>query len=63
MMLVKMATLALLKIKIFRNKDYNVIIYVHDVTNKMLSRDSNYIVNIAMWLKFGNSSILLEKLS
>ena len=48
MMLVKMATLALLKIKIFRNKDYNVIIYVHDVTNKMLSRDSNYIVNIVM---------------
>ena len=47
MMLVKMATLGLLKIKIFRSKDYNVIIYVHDVTSK-ISRDSNYIVNIVM---------------
>ena len=31
--------------------------YVDDVTNKILSRDSNYIVSVFMWPKFGNSSI------
>ena len=29
----KMATLGLLKLKVFWKKDYDVIIYVHDVTN------------------------------
>ena len=38
MMSVKMATLSLLKINLFWNKFYEVIIYVHDVTNKILSR-------------------------
>ena len=57
MMSAKMATLGLLKIKVFWNKGYDVIIYVHDVTNKILSRDSNYIVDVVMWSKFGNSSI------
>ena len=28
-----------------------------DVTNKILSRDSNYIVDAVMWRKFGNSGI------
>ena len=46
----KMATPDFLKIKAFRNKCYGVIIYVHDVTNKILSRDSNYIVDVVMWL-------------
>ena len=46
----KMATPDFLKIKAFQNKGYGVIIYVHDVTNKMLSRDSNYIVDVVMWL-------------
>ena len=32
----KMATLGLLKIKVFWNKDYDVMIYVHDVTTKIL---------------------------
>ena len=53
----KMATLGLLKIKVFWNKGYDVIISVNDVTNKILSRDSNYIVDVFMWPKFGNSSI------
>ena len=57
MMPVKMATLGLLKIKVFWNKDYDVIISVYDVTSKILSYDSNYIVNVVMWPKFGNSSI------
>ena len=39
MMLAKMATPGLLKIKVFQNKDYDIIIYVSDVTNKILSRD------------------------
>ena len=31
-----MATVGLLKIKVFWNKDYDVMIYVHDVTNEIL---------------------------
>ena len=51
MMSAKMATPGFLKIIIFWNKD---IIYVHGVTNKILSRDSSYIVHVVMWPKFGN---------
>ena len=43
-----MVTLALLKIEVFSNKDYDAIICVHDVTGKVLSRDSNYIVNVVV---------------
>ena len=57
MMSAKMAALGLLKIKVFWIKGYDVIISVHDVTNKILSRDSNYIKDVFMWPKFGNSSI------
>ena len=57
MMTAKLATLGILEIKIFSNKSYDVIISVHDVTNKILSRESNYTVNVVMWPKFGNSSI------
>ena len=38
----KMATLGILKIKLFLNKGYDVIITAHDITNKFLPRDSNY---------------------
>ena len=48
MMSAKMATPGLLKIRVFRNKDYDVIISVHDVTNKVLSCDSNYIIDVVM---------------
>ena len=45
----KMAILGLLKIilflKLFCNKSYDVMISVHDVTNKILSCESNYIVD------------------
>ena len=57
----KMATPGLLKIKVFWNKGYDVIISVHDVTNKILSRDSNYIIDVVMWPKFGNSSISMRE--
>ena len=49
LMLAKIATLVLLKIELFWNKGYDVIISVHDVTNKVLPRDSNYIVDVVMW--------------
>ena len=44
----KMATPGLLKITVFRNKDYDVIISVDHVTNMILSHDSNYIVDVFM---------------
>ena len=44
----KLATPGLLEIKVFRNKTYKVITSVHDVTNKILWRDSNYIVDVIM---------------
>ena len=53
----KFATLGLIKIKLFWNKGYDLIISVNDDTNQILSRDSIYIVVVAMWPKFGNSSI------
>ena len=56
----KLATPGLLKIKIFRNKAYDVIILHYDVTNKILLRDSNYIVDMVM---FGNSSISMRKVT
>ena len=46
MVLAKMSTLGLLKIKVFSNKDYDVIIVVYDITNKILSDDSNQIKNV-----------------
>ena len=57
MMLSKMATLSLLKPSYFWNKGYDFIIPIHDVIDKILSYDSNYIVDVVMWSKFGNSSI------
>ena len=61
MMSAIMATPGLLKITVFWNKGYDVIIPVDDFTNKILSRDSNYIVDVLMWPKFGNSSISLRE--
>ena len=39
MMSAKMTTTGLLKIMVFLNKGYDVIIPVNDVTNKVLSRN------------------------
>ena len=57
----KMATPDLLEVTAFWNKGYDVIIPVDDVTNKILSRDSNYIVDVFMWPKFGNCSISMRE--
>ena len=48
MMSAKMAILSLLKIMVFLNKVYDVIIPIDDVTNKILSRDSNCNVDLFM---------------
>ena len=61
MMPEKMATLGLLKIKLSWNNSYYLIIFNHDVTNKVLSGESNYIVGLVMWPKFGNSSISMKE--
>ena len=53
----KLVTLGLLKIKVFWNRGYEVIVSIYDVTNKIVSRESNFIVDVVIWLKFGNSSI------
>ena len=44
----KMATPDHLKIKVFQNIIYDVITSVHEVTYKILSCDSNYIVDVVM---------------
>ena len=54
MMSAKMATPGLLKITVFWSKGYDVIVLVDDVTNEISLRDSNYIVNLFMWPKFGS---------
>ena len=48
MMSAKWATPGLLKIKIFQNKSYDVIVLDYDVTKEILSRNSNYIIDVAM---------------
>ena len=57
-----MATLGLLEIKVFWKKVYDVAISVHHFINKISSRDLNYIVDLLMWPKFGNSSISMREI-
>ena len=47
--------------KLFWIKSYDAIISVHDVTNKILSRDSIYIVDVVKWPNFGNSGISMRE--
>ena len=63
MLLAKMATSGLLKITVYWIKGYDVIITVDDVTNKILSRDSNYIVDLFMRPKFGKSRTSMREVS
>ena len=57
----KIATLGLPEIKVFSSKGYDVIISVFDVTNKTLSCDSNHIVDVVGWQRFGDSSISMRE--
>ena len=58
MMPAKMAAPALFKTKVFLDKSYYVIYSVYDVTDKILSHDLNYIMDMVMWPKFGNSKFV-----
>ena len=63
MMSAKLATPGLLKLTVFWNKGYDVILSVDDGTNKILSRDSKYIVDGFMWPKFGNCIISMREVT
>ena len=60
MMSAKMATPGPLKIEVFWNKGY-VIIPVQDVSNRILSCDSNFIADVAICPKFGKVSISMRQ--
>ena len=49
------------KIKVFWKNGYDFIISVNGVTNKILSRASNHIVDVVTGPKFGNSSISIRE--
>ena len=55
MMPAKLATPGLLKINIFWNKSYDVIIPDYDVASNILLSDSNYVADAVLSPKFGNS--------
>ena len=63
MMSAKMATPGFLKITVFWDKGYDVTIFVDDVTNKILSRDSNYIVDASCDQSLVTVAFLWEELS
>ena len=48
MMSAEMGSPGLLKITVFSNKAYGVIIHVNDATSKILSRNSNHILDVFM---------------
>ena len=54
-----MATPGFSKIKLFWKKVYDAIIFVN-VTKKNLSSDSNCIVDVVTWPKFGNCNISMR---
>ena len=57
----KLATLGLFKIKVIWKKGFDVTFSVHEVTNEILSRDSNYIIDVVMWPTSGISSISMKE--
>ena len=61
MMSAKMATPGPLKVQVFLSEGYDVIISVQDIINKILSCDSNYIVDVVIWQKFVNYSIFMRE--
>lgn len=54
-----MVTVGIVNLKVFQKKGYDIIAFVYDVTNKILSLESNYIVymglTLGMTLKFYTS--------
>ena len=60
-MLAKLAASGVLKIKITHNKGYDVIVIRNDITNKINSCHSNYMLDAVVLPKFGNSSISMRE--
>ena len=63
MMSAKIATLGPLKTKLFWNKNYDIIVSVHDIINKILSRDLHYFVDVIMCPKSGSFTILMREVT
>ena len=57
----KLATAGFLQIKMFPNKSYKVMICDYDITEKISSRGSNYIVDVVMPPNFGKFIISMKK--
>ena len=45
------------------NKDYDVVNLLNEVTIKISSSDSNYIVDVLMQPKFGNCRVSMKEVS
>ena len=61
MMSAKMATPCLVKLTVFWNKGYEDIVPASDVTDKILSSDSNYIADVSLWPRFDKCSISMRE--
>ena len=61
MMSAKVDALGLPQINIFWNKCYGVKTSACDIINKILLLDSNSIVDVVMWPKFGNFGISMRE--
>ena len=59
MIVAEWATPGLLKTKLFWNKGSDLVNFINDATNIILSCSSNYIVDVVMWPNFGYSSIFM----
>ena len=61
LMSAKLTTVGLLKVKVFWDKGYAILISIYDVTSNLLLRDSNYIADVVMWPKFDNSTFSMKE--
>ena len=62
MMTPKLAALSFHKMKVFSNNSFCMKIPVHEITSKILLRESNYILDAIMWSKFVTVAYLWENL-
>ena len=63
MVSIQLAIPGALKIKAFWSKVYEVIISIYDITNKILSCGSSYIVDVLMGPRFGDSNITMREVN
>ena len=57
----KMTTPDVLKVTVFWSKGYDLILSAHDVSNKILSHNLKYIVDVVVQPNFGTSSISMRE--